>query len=99
MYEPKLYWVYILASKSYGTLYTGFTGDITGRIYEHKNDLMVGFTSRYAVHILVWYEMHGDVHAAIAREKQIKGWNRDWKIRLIEKLNPNWDDLYPQLLK
>ena len=99
MYEPKLYWVYILASKPYGTLYTGFTGAITGRIYEHKNDLIAGFTSRYRVHILVWYETHSDVHAAIDREKQIKGWNRDWKIRLIEKMNPKWDDLYTQILK
>jgi putative endonuclease len=99
MYEPKLYWVYMLASKPYGTLYTGFTGDISGRVYEHKNDLTPGFTSQYGVHILVWYETHGHVHAAIDREKQIKGWNRDWKIRLIEKMNPDWEDLFPQLLK
>ena len=94
----KLYFVYILASKPYGALYTGFTGDITGRIYEHKNHVFPGFTSRYSVHTLVWYEAHSDVHAAIDREKQIKGWNRDWKIRLIEKMNPHWEDLYPRIL-
>ena len=98
MREEKLYWVYILASKRYGTLYTGITGRIAGRIYEHKHDIMPGFTARYGVHILVWFETHSDVHAAISREKQIKGWNRDWKIRLIEKLNPNWDDLYPRIV-
>lgn len=96
--RQKLYFVYILASKRYGTLYTGVTGDIGGRIYEHKNDLLPGFTSRYGVHMLVWHEAHSDVHAAIEREKQIKGWNRDWKIRLIEKMNPNWEDLYVRVL-
>ena len=96
--NQKLYFVYILASQRYGTLYTGVTGDIGGRIYEHKNDLLPGFTSRYGVHDLVWYEAHTDVHAAIEREKQIKGWNRDWKIRLIEKMNPEWEDLYLRIL-
>ena len=98
MPEEKLYWVYILASNPYGTLYTGVTGRIAGRIYEHKNDMFPGFTARYGVHILVWYETHSDVYAAIAREKQIKGWNRDWKIRTIEELNPDWDDLYSRIL-
>ena len=96
--RQKLYFVYILASKRYGTLYTGVTGDITGRIYEHKNNLLPGFTSRYGVHMLAWYEAHTDVHSAIEREKQIKGWNRDWKIRLIEKMNPEWADLYLRIL-
>jgi putative endonuclease len=98
MHEETLYWVYILASKRYGTLYTGVTGKLAGRIFEHKNDLISGFTSRYGVHILVWFETHSDVHAAIAREKQIKGWNRDWKIRPIEQTNPDWKDLYPRIL-
>ena len=98
MRKEKLYWVYILASRRYGTLYVGVTGVLGGRIYEHKNDLLPGFTRRYGVHTLVWYEAHSDVYDAIAREKQIKGWNRDWKIRLIEKSNPNWDDLYPRII-
>lgn len=98
MYPQKLYFVYVLASKPYGTLYTGVTGDITGRIYEHKNNLLPGFTSRYGVHMLVWYEAHTNIHAAIEREKKIKRWNRDWKIELIEKMNPEWEDLYPRLL-
>ena len=97
MREEKLYWVYILASKPYGTLYTVVTGKLAGRIYEHKNDLFPGFTARYGVHMLVWFETHSDVYAAIAHEKQIKGWNRDWKIRLIEKTNPDWEDLYPRI--
>jgi putative endonuclease len=90
--------VYILASKRYGTLYTGVTGDLAGRTFQHKQDLIEGFTSRYGVHELVWFEEHGDIQAAIAREKQIKGWNRAWKIRLIEKGNPNWDDLYARII-
>jgi len=94
----KLYFVYILANKRYGTLYTGVTGDITGRIYEHKNHLLPGFTSRYGVDMLVWYEAHANVHAAIEREKKIKRWNRDWKIQLIEKMNPDWEDLYLRIL-
>jgi len=94
----KLYFVYILASQRYGTLYTGVTGDIAGRVYEHKNHLFPGFTSRYGVHMLVWYEDHTNILAAIEREKKIKRWNRDWKIRLIEKMNPEWEDLYPRIL-
>jgi len=93
----KEYFVYILASKRYGTLYVGITGDLVRRVYEHKNNLIPGFTSRYGVHNLVWFEAHADVHAAIAREKQIKGWYRAWKIRLIEKGNPYWDDLYQRI--
>ena len=89
--------MYILASKRYGTLYIGFTGKLAGRIFEHKNDMLPGFTSRYRIHILVWFETHSDVYAAIARGKQIKGWNRDWKIRLIEQTNPDWEDLYPRI--
>ena len=93
----KQYFVYILASVRNGTLYTGMSSDIVKRVYEHRNDLVEGFTKRYGVHRLVYYEVHQDVHAAIAREKQIKKWNRKWKIRLIEDSNPVWQDLYPQI--
>jgi putative endonuclease len=93
----KLYFVYILASRRNGTLYTGVTGEIVGRVWTHKNDVIEGFTKKYGVHILVWFEAHEDINAAIAREKQIKGWNRAWKIRLIEKENSGWNDLYETL--
>ncbi len=93
----KHYCVYMLASRRNGTLYAGVTSDIVGRVWEHKNDVLEGFTKTYTVHILVWYEVHEDVNAAIAREKQIKGWNRAWKIRLIEKENSGWNDLYEKL--
>jgi len=92
------YFVYMLASKMNGTLYVGVTNDIVARTWQHRNDLVEGFTKRYGVHRLVWFEEHGDIHDAIAREKQIKGWNRAWKIRLIEKQNPGWTDLYPSLV-
>jgi len=94
----KQYFVYILASTRCGTLYTGVTSDLPRRSYQHRNDLMEGFTRRYGVHMLVWFEEYGDIVLAIAREKQIKGWNRAWKIRLIEKGNPNWDDLYDRIV-
>ncbi len=89
----KLYYVYMLASRRNGTLYIGVTNEVSCRAWEHKNDLIEGFTKKYGVHILVWYEVHEDINAAIAREKQIKGWNRAWKIRLIEKDNSGWNDL------
>ena len=92
------YWVYILASKRNGTLYTGVTRDVLRRAGEHKADVIEDFTKKYGVHLLVWYEVHEDVHAAIAREKQIKGWNREWKIKLIEKDNSGWNDLYDLVL-
>jgi len=85
--------VYILASKRNGTLYVGMTNDIDRRIHEHKNDLNEGFTKRYQVHNLVWYEVHDDVLQAIRREKQLKKWMRPWKLELIEKHNPKWIDL------
>jgi len=94
----KQYWVYMLASKKDGTLYVGFTSALVTRIGDHKADIIDGFTKRYGVHRLVWFEEFGDVHMAIAREKQIKGWNRAWKIRLIEKENPDWRDLFPSIL-
>jgi len=98
MNSDHFYVVYIMASKRNGTLYTGFSGYFVRRVAQHKLDLIGGFTKKYGVHRLVWYEVHADVHAAIAREKQIKGWNRVWKIRLIEKMNPSWSDLYTDLL-
>jgi putative endonuclease len=89
----RMYYVYILASKKNGTLYTGVTNDIERRVYEHKHKLTPGFTSRYNVNRLVYYEEFNDIRDAIAREKQIKGWLRKKKIALIESMNPNWDDL------
>jgi putative endonuclease len=95
----KDYFVYILASKMSGTLYIGVTSDLYARVHQHKSDLIDGFTKRYGVHRLVWFEIHGDINMAIAREKQIKKWNRAWKIRMIEKGNPNWRDLFPDMEK
>ncbi|SPD73989.1 Excinuclease ABC C subunit domain protein (modular protein) [uncultured Desulfobacterium sp.] len=86
--------VYILASRRNGTLYIGVTSDLVKRIWEHKNDLAEGFTKKYGVHQLVWYELHEDIAGAIQREKSLKEWKRAWKLNLIEKGNPNWEDLY-----
>jgi putative endonuclease len=94
MREEQSYFVYILASKRNGTLYTGITSRLLRRIWEHRNDVHDGFTKKYRVHILVCYEQYSEVSAAIAREKQLKGWNRAWKLKLIEKMNPEWEDLY-----
>jgi putative endonuclease len=85
--------VYILASKRNGTLYTGVTSDLARRVWEHKSDLVEGFTQKYGVHMLVYYEWHDDMRSAIIREKQIEKWNRTWKLRLIERENPEWRDL------
>ncbi|MBI2961638.1 MAG: GIY-YIG nuclease family protein [Betaproteobacteria bacterium] len=90
--------VYILASRRNGTLYVGVTSDLIKRIYEHKNDFVDGFTKEYGVHTLVYFELHGDMQAAIEREKRIKKWNRAWKLELIEKDNPEWRDLYPDVI-
>ena len=92
------YFVYIMASKKKGTLYIGVTNDLVRRVFEHKNDLIEGFTKKYKVHALVDYEHTNDVHSAIEREKTIKKWNRQWKIDLVEKKNPDWNDLYLELL-
>jgi len=92
------YYVYILASKRNGTLYIGVTSDLIKRIYEHKNNLIEGFTKKYNIHNLVYYEITEDVNSAIAREKQPKIWKRNWKIELIEKNNPGWKDLYFDLI-
>lgn len=90
---PHLYHVYILASQRNGTLYTGVTNDLARRRFEHREGLVPGFTKRYGVHVLVWYEVHNDIGQAIAREKHVKGWNRAWKLKLIERVNPSWNDL------
>ena len=92
------YYVYLLASKKNGTLYVGVTNDLIRRVYEHKNDLVEGFTKQYQVHDLVWFESTGSVEAAIQREKQLKNWKREWKVALIEKENPEWRDLYESIL-
>ncbi len=90
--------VYILASRRDGTLYAGVTSDLVKRIYEHRNNLAHGFTKRYGVHQLVYYEFHGEMFEAINREKQIKTWNRAWKVRLIEEHNPEWHDLWFEII-
>jgi putative endonuclease len=94
----KCHCVYILASKRNGTLYTGVTSNLPARIYQHKEKLTKGFTERYDVSHLVYYEIHSNAEQAITREKQIKTWKRDWKIKLIEEKNPTWDDLYESIL-
>ena len=91
------YYVYILASERNGTLYIGVTNDLKRRIHEHRNNLIDGFTKKYSVHALVYYEDTTYVHAALQREKQLKKWNRNWKMRLIEECNPEWRDLYDGL--
>jgi putative endonuclease len=87
-----------LASKRNGTLYIGVTSDLVKRIWEHKTDIVEGFTKRYGVHRLVWYELHDSMEAAIEREKRLKDWKRIWKLELIESNNPDWQDLYPTIL-
>lgn len=89
--------VYILASRRNGTLYTGVTGDLRKRIWEHKHCLVEGFTKKYGVHMLVYYELHDDMRAAITREKQIKKWRRAWKLGLIEQQNSDWRNLWDDL--
>jgi len=89
------YYVYILASGRRGTLYIGVTNDLVRRVYEHRNDMVPGFTKKYAVHCLVYYEVHEDIYEAISREKRLKRWRREWKCELIEKQNEDWHDLWP----
>ena len=91
------FWVYILASRLGGTLYTGVTNDLVRRVYKHREGLVEGFTKKHGVHRLVHFEQFDDVENAIRREKRLKSWNRAWKIRLIEEKNPNWIDLYYQV--
>jgi putative endonuclease len=90
--------VYILASKRNGTLYIGVTSDLVKRIWEHKNNVVEGFTKRYGIHTLVWYELHESMQSAIEREKKLKEWKRGWKLELIEAGNPNWHDLYETIV-
>ena len=97
MYKEHTYYVYILASKRNGTLYIGVTNSLIRRVCEHKKDIIEGFTKKYSVHNLVHYEEYNDIELAIQREKQMKKWNRRWKIELIEKGNPDWKDLYNTL--
>ena len=88
------YYVYLLASRKHGTLYVGVTNDLIRRVYEHKTKAVPGFTTKYDVSRLVWFETHDDVNAAIEREKELKKWRRDWKIALLEAENPEWRDLW-----
>ena len=92
------YFVYILASRKYGATYIGVTGNLVARTYIHREDILEGFSSRYKIHRLVWFEQHTDPREAILREKRIKKWLKEWKIRLIEESNPDWHDLYPELI-
>ena len=89
--------VYILASQRNGTLYIGVTSDPVQRVWQHKNDVVEGFTKKYGVHRLVYYELHDDMENAIIREKRLKKWNRAWKLRLIEETNVDWKDLYESI--
>ena len=90
--------LYIMASKPNGTLYIGATSDLVKRVWEHKNNSVDGFTNKYEVHRLVYYELHGDMLSAITREKQLKKWNRAWKLELIEEKNPEWKDLWDEIV-
>ncbi|HZT26440.1 MAG TPA: GIY-YIG nuclease family protein [Pseudolabrys sp.] len=94
-----MYYAYLLASGKHGTLYIGVTNDLIRRVYEHKNKIVRGFTARYDITKLVWYEAYDDPANAIAREKELKKWRRDWKIRLIEESDPDWSDLYPSITR
>jgi len=89
----KQYFVYLLANKPYGTLYTGVTSNLIQRVYQHKEGAVEGFTKKYEIHRLVYYEIHADINEAILREKRIKRWRRQWKINLIEQTNPQWANL------
>ena len=91
------YYVYIMASKPYGTLYIGMTNDLVRRVYEHKNGLISGFTKKYNIKLLVYFEIYEYVYHALQREQTIKHWKRDWKIKTIEERNPYWEDLYASL--
>jgi putative endonuclease len=93
-----MYYVYIMASKRNGTLYIGVTNDLPRRVYEHKNDFVEGFTKRYGVHQLVYYEACEEKDGALWREKSLKSWHRSWKIRVIESANPEWRDLYAEIM-
>ena len=89
--------VYMMTSSRNGTLYIGVTSDLITRVWQHKNNVVEGFTKKYEAHQLVWYEPHGNMESALSREKALKKWDRIWKLRLIEQFNPDWQDLYEQL--
>ncbi len=91
--------VYILANKRNGTLYVGVTSDLIKRIWQHRNNVVQGFTKRYSVHQLVYYELHDTMESAITKEKMLKNWKRAWKLQLIERSNPNWQDLYRTIIQ
>lgn len=93
------YYIYILTNKNNTTFYIGVTNDLVRRIHEHKNKVVDGFTKKYKLKKLVYFEQCNDINSAIAREKQLKGWHRDWKLNLIKDMNPQFKDLYPQILK
>ncbi|PJA87032.1 MAG: hypothetical protein CO141_01605 [Candidatus Moranbacteria bacterium CG_4_9_14_3_um_filter_42_9] len=95
----KNYYVYILASQRNGTLYIGVTSDLIKRVQQHQSNIADGFTKKYNIHTLVYYEQTEDISAALAREKALKKWNRDWKLKLIERDNPNWKDLYFDIIQ
>lgn len=99
MSQEKTYYIYILASHQNGTLYIGVTSNLIKRIWEHKNNAIDGFTKKYDVHRLVYYEITNDANSALLREKQLKKWNREWKLNLIEKENPDWIDLAREYYK
>jgi putative endonuclease len=90
--------VYILTNKRNGTLYIGVTSDLAKRVWEHKNNIVVGFTKKYNLHQLVWYELHDSMESAILREKRLKEYKRSWKLKLIESMNPDWQDLYDSIV-
>lgn len=97
--QDKLFHVYMLASRRNGTIYTGMTSNLLKRVHEHQTGVVDGFTRKYGVKMLVWYERHDNPESAIMREKQIKRWQRAWKIEAIETMNPDWVDLYEGLIK
>lgn len=98
MHRERIPCVYILASQPRGTLYIGVTSNLPARIWQHKNDQVEGFTRKYRIHTLVWYEVHGEMESAILREKSLKAWRREWKLELVETANPGWRDLYVDLI-
>ena len=97
MKNEKSFYVYIMASRRNGTLYIGMTSDLIGRVWQHKNGVTKGFTTKHKVHRLVYFEIHDTAETAATRERQMKEWQRAWKIKRIEEMNPGWDDLYDDL--
>ena len=93
----KSYYIYIMASERNGTLYIGVTNDLTRRVYEHKNNLLDGFTKNHNIKLLVYFEIYDNIEEALKREKNMKAWQRSWKMRIIEEQNPHWNDLYDQI--